>query len=257
MKILLISDIHANLDGLDAVLDAETSKCRGVICLGDITGYGPDPEECVRLVRSLHSVFETCVILGGNHDAVLSGKLPLEWFNGHAQSSVAFTSRALSPESLEWLSALPSTVSVSPGVFASHGSPLEPLTGYLWGTEETTSALSWLADRDLRLCFCGHTHEAAVFSGMAKNRIRYPVPGEVVDVAGDAGVALIINPGSTGFLRSFNGARTADMPGDTLPVSESSFPAYYAVWDTMENTVAFRAARYNRRPVEDRIDAKM
>ena len=44
MKILLISDIHANLDGLEAVLDAETSKCRGVICLGDITGYGPDPE---------------------------------------------------------------------------------------------------------------------------------------------------------------------------------------------------------------------
>jgi hypothetical protein len=146
---------------------------------------------------------------------------------------------------------------VSAGVFASHGSPLEPLTGYLWGTAETTAALSWLGKRDLRLCFCGHTHEAAVFSGMPKNRIMYPVPGEVVDVAGDARIARIINPGSTGFPRSFNGARTADMPGDALPVSESSFPAYYAVWDTMENTVTFRDARYDRRPVEDRIDAKM
>jgi len=254
MKILLISDIHANLDGLDAVLDAETSKCRGVICLGDITGYGPDPEECVHIIRSLPSVFDSCVVLGGNHDAVLSGKLPLEWFNGHAQSSVAFTSRALSPLSLEWLSSLPSTASVGSGVFASHGSPLEPLTGYLWGTEETSSAFSWLADRDLRLCFCGHTHEAAVFSPALKSRIRYPEPGTVIGVAAGS---LIINPGSIGFPRSFNGARTADMSGDTLPVSESSFPAYYAVWDTMENTVAFRDARYDRRPVEDRIDAKM
>jgi len=269
MKILLISDIHANLDALNAVLDAESSKCRGVICLGDITGYGPDPEECVRIIRNLSSIFEMCVVLGGNHDAVLSGKLPLEWFNGHAQSSVAFTNRALSPESLEWLASLPSTASVSPGVFASHGSPLEPLTGYLWGTAETSSALSWLADRDLYLCFCGHTHEAAVFSETAQKRIRYPVPGEVIRVAGGAtpavdraasvspGVPLIINPGSTGFPRSYNGARTADMSGDTLPISESSFPAYYSVWDTMENTVTFRDARYDRRSVEDRIDAKM
>ena len=263
MKILLISDIHANLDGLNAVLDAEISKCRGVICLGDITGYGPDPEECVRLVRDLPSIFETCVVLGGNHDAVLSGKLPLEWFNGHAQSSVAFTSRALSPESLEWLSALASTASFSPGVFASHGSPLEPLTGYLWGTEETSAAFSWLAERDLSLSFCGHTHEAAVFSKTSKNRIRYPEPGEVICVGGDRADSVgscapqIINPGSTGFPRSFNDMRTADIPVDTLPVSKSSFPAYYAVWDTMENTVTFRAARYDRRAVEDRIDAKM
>ena len=257
MKILLISDIHANLDGLNAVLDAEASKCRGVICLGDITGYGPDPEECVRLARNFPSLFETCVILGGNHDAVLSGKLPLEWFNGHAQSSVGFTKRALSPESLEWLSSLPSTASVSPGVFASHGSPLEPLTGYLWGSRETSRALSWLADRDLFLCFCGHTHEAAAYSPAPGIRIRNPVPGEVLRVGDRAESPLIINPGSTGFPRSFNGARTEDMSGDTVPVSESSFPAYYAVWDTMANTVSFNDARYDRRSVEDRIDAKI
>lgn len=255
MKILVVSDIHANIDALEAVFAAEARSCTGLFCLGDITGYGPDPEECVRAVRRAASTFEPYIVLAGNHDAAVSDRIPSEWFNKGAQFSVAYAKKTLSAEAKEWLEGLPSSIDYSKSTVLSHGSPVEPLTGYLFGGMETILALSWLADRDGTLCFCGHTHEASVFSGWTKeraaNRTRAPSPGTVVSVAHGP---IIVNPGSTGFPRAFNGGRTADMPGESLAISESSFPAYYAVWDTEEKTVTFRDVRYDRRPLEDRID---
>lgn len=255
MKILVVSDIHANLDAIEAVFDAEAGRCAGLFCLGDITGYGPDPEECVRAIRRAEATFDPYLVLSGNHDAAISDKIPSEWFNKGAQFSVAYAKKTLSSEAKEWLDSLPPTRDYSKATYLSHGSPVEPLTGYLWGGMETVLALSWLADRDATLCFCGHTHEASVFSGWTgerpSDRVRQPSPGTVVSVSHGP---IIVNPGSTGFPRAFNGARTADMPGDSLPISEMSFPAYYAVWDTEEKTVTFRDVRYDRRLVEDRID---
>lgn len=255
MKILVVSDIHANLDAIEAVLDRGAPSCEGFVCLGDITGYGPDPEECVRLVRSLESSFDPCRIIAGNHDAALSGKIPAEWFNKGAQFTLKYSKKALSSPSLEWLSRLSPSMDFSPSVHLSHGSPVEPLTGYLWGGLETVIALSWIADREQSLCFCGHTHEASIFSAREgeslADHIRYPEPGTLVSVASGP---VIVNPGSTGFPRSFNGGRTPDMEGSSEPITEACFPAYYAVWDTEGNTVEFRDVRYDRRPVEDRID---
>ncbi len=255
MKILVISDIHANLDALNAVLNSVGDSCAGLFCLGDVTGYGPDAESCVGAVRALSASFSPCVVLSGNHDAALSGKLPKGWFNKGAQFSVDYTKRSLSRESLDWLASLPAQVDYSSTVVLSHGSPVEPLTGYLWGGYETILALSWIADRSGRICFCGHTHEAAAFSGYwgeaTARRVRFPAPGET---ASSSRGPIIVNPGSVGFPRSFNGGRTADMPGDSAPIDAASYPAYFAIWDTESESVEFREVRYDRRPLEDRID---
>ena len=93
MKILVVSDIHANLDAIEAVFGAEAGTCTGLFCLGDITGYGPDPEECVRAVRRARSTFDPYIVLSGNHDAAISDKIPAEWFNKGAQFSVAYAKK--------------------------------------------------------------------------------------------------------------------------------------------------------------------
>jgi predicted phosphodiesterase len=257
MKILVVSDIHANRDALNAVLDSASSRCAGFLSLGDVTGYGPDPEECVRLLMDIGKSFDTFWLLSGNHEAALSGKIPASWFNLHAQLSVEHARSVLSPEASAWLDSLPSTASVADRVLASHASPLEPLTGYLWGGSETKLALSFLAKQKISLCFCGHTHEAAAFGKEIRRGSSYPAPGERIIAGGKS--PLIINPGSVGFPRSFNGGHIAgdpvdpNYPGVGEPISVESFPAYYAIWDTADNGVLFCDARYDRGPMEARL----
>lgn len=269
MKILVVSDIHATLDALEAVLSAEAGLCEGLFCLGDTIGYGPDPGECVAAIHAAERSFSATVILGGNHEAGLAGRLPLDWFNDHARRSVRHARSVLSPEDVAWLSGLPSSVRFNSGVVLSHGSPVSPTTGYLFGGSETDDALSYLEEVGARLCFCGHTHDASAFGALPSGFTRFPHPGATLRLGGDdaprgesapawpSPAAVILNPGSVGFPRSFNGGRTEDMPGDSEPISERSFPAYYAVWDTegMEaaGMVSFREVRYDRRPVERRI----
>jgi len=250
MKKLLISDIHANPEALEAVLVSSRGLYEGIVCLGDITGYGPDPEMCIGKLRALQADLESCVILGGNHDAVLHGAIPLEWFNKQAHSSIKRMRKTLSAESLEWLATLPSYVDLGGKALAVHGAPEEPVTGYLFGGMETLSALSYMAEHSFDVCFCGHTHSAAVFVRGWKDNARAPAPGETVSLEN---APVIVNPGSTGFPRSFNGGRTADMEGEGEPISLVSYPAYYALWDTDARSVTFLEARYDRTPVEARL----
>ena len=274
MKILVVSDIHATLDALEAVLSVESGRCEGLFCLGDTIGYGPDPSECVAAIRAAERSFGTAIILGGNHEAGLAGRLPMDWFNDHARRSVRHARSVLSPEDIAWLSGLSSSARFNAKVALSHGSPIAAVTGYLFGGPETDEALSYLDETGARLCFCGHTHDASAFGAIPPGFPRFPPPGEILRIGGDSASrvadprdapshaspsydAVILNPGSVGFPRSFNGGRTEDMPGDSEPISERSFPAYYAVWDTegteAGGTVSFREVRYDRRPVERRI----
>lgn len=241
MKILVLSDIHANFPALKAVLDQENSFF-GLLCLGDITGYGCDPQACVSKIQELDRDLEFSRVLSGNHDALLSYKIARSWFNAHALKTLPATIDALDSNSLDWLSSLPDSASVSQTVYASHGSPLQPLTGYLWGGFETMSAFSWMEKRDISICFSGHTHEAACFTEGIPVGVLNPSPGNVINLDGKR---KIINPGSVGFPRSFNGLLA-------VPRLES-WPAYYALWDTETGDVMFKAAYYNRREFEDRL----
>ncbi len=241
MKILLVSDIHANLPALQAVLDG-AGFFSGLVCLGDTTGYGPDAASCLAELRNLEKTLEFSAILSGNHDALLSGHLSSSWFNPHALRGVKDTARTLDQDAKRWVSGLPSSKKIFPEVYASHGSPLEPLTGYLWGGIETAEVFKWMEAEKLTLCFCGHTHEAAVFSDYLPPGVLHPVPGRVVKADGER---KIVNPGSVGFPRSFNGLTE-------VPALES-WPAYYALWDTESQEVEFREAVYDRRGVESRM----
>lgn len=247
MKILVVSDIHANLDALEAVLSGAASGCGAFICLGDTTGYGPDSEACVRAVREALAAFARGMVLMGNHDAALFGLIPAGWFNAGARESVERVKKSLSPESLEWLSSLPSDAAWSDSVYLSHGSPVEPLTGYLWGGMETMVALSWLSERGSSLGLVGHTHGAAFFSGVRsedpRSRVRFPAPG---DTASFAEGPVVANPGSVGFPRAFNGGQDS--------ISAKSYPAYFAVLDDEAMTVEYREVRYDRRAVERRLE---
>ncbi len=250
MKILVVSDIHANIEALSAVLGAEEGNYSGFLFLGDVTGYGPDPEACIERLRGLRDSANPCFFLGGNHDAALVGKVPLEWFNNLARKSVEKTEKLLAPESLEWLSSLPASLEIFPGVWAAHASPMKPLTEYIRGGDETGIALHYLAANQITICFHGHTHEAAVFSMNRAHPIVFPATNEEVSFEG---YPLLVNPGSVGFPRAFNGGRR---PGFKLPggkISAASYPAYYCMWDTVTTEIVFREARYDRRPVEKKI----
>lgn len=242
MKILVLSDIHANFSALTAVLNQEQSFA-GLVCLGDITGYGCDPKECVIEIQKLVRDVEFSLVLCGNHDALLSHRIARSWFNAHALKSLPATRSALDSNAIDWISALPDAASISSSVYASHGSPLDPLTGYLWGGFETMSAFSWMERRDVSVCFTGHTHEAVCFVEGIPVDILTPEPGTEIELEGKR---KIINPGSIGFPRSFNGL--------TAIPELRSWPAYYALWDTSKGVVTFKAAQYDRRDFEKRLD---
>lgn len=242
----MVSDIHANLDGLNAVLKASSGQWSGFLCLGDITGYGTEPGACIDLLQELAETAEFCQILAGNHDAVLSGRIPESWFNEGVLPSIEYTKENLSSDRLDWLAGLPSLARISvpddpDSVLAVHGSPAEPLSGYLWGGLETEPALSYLADEKISLCFAGHTHEVGVFSASWTDLVRFPAPGETVCFRD---FPVIVNPGSTGFPRTYNGTKEVIM---------KSYPALYAIWDTCRHSVSFFEARYDRRAFEKRL----
>lgn len=243
MKILVVSDIHANLDALDAVLAAAGDGTEGFLCLGDLTGYGPDPEGACGRVQAYARSLRHSVILKGNHDAALTGELETTWFSDTARSSVVLTARVVSPETRAYLASLPSLAPLpwDSRVLACHGSPVESLTGYLFGGEETSRALDGLRRDGYRALFCGHTHESAVYGlpeGTVLPRSAYAVSLQ--------GPVVIINPGSVGFPRAFNGEPVEDY---------TRWPAYYCVWDTDRDEVEFREARYDFSRVVDRMRA--
>lgn len=283
MKIVVVSDIHANLEAFRAVLDAERGF-DGFLCLGDITGYGTEPAECVELARSVARKAAWSLVLAGNHDAVLTGKLSESWFNGAVLPSIAYTRSRLSMHELDWLASLPSSADVilprasemgaparrlplphlfrkgSLAAIAAHGDPAAPLTGYLWGGTETASAYAAMERRGVGLCFVGHSHESSAFSRGGLGSVS---AGGVLSIGENEPV--IVNPGSVGFPRDFGllarvvgDPSSISSPGtdgllEPEPLSLERYPAYYAVWDSETGTVTFRNARYDRSDFERRV----
>lgn len=249
---LVVSDIHANLDALEAVLSAAGGLWEGLLCLGDITGYGPDPEECVGVVRDLADRTRYGFVLAGNHDAALGGGVSLSWFGDHARSSVLRTADAVSAGTKAWLAGLPSSLMI-PGdispvrTLAVHASPDELLTGYLFGGDETALALETLERQSIVSCLCGHTHVptlyrtgAAFRPGASNCTANAAEPGTEVDLRAGP---VIVNPGSVGLPRFSLGN----------PHDESAWPSRYALWDTDTGIFTFKEVVYDRRPATARL----
>ncbi len=154
MRCAVISDIHANLAALDAVLADLGEQAEAIWCLGDVVGYGPDPNECVaRLVE------RGVVSIAGNHDWACLGKLDLDDFNPDARQACLWTAEHLSDESRAFLEGLPVS-RVLADITLVHGSPRAPIWEYLMSAE---TALENLAFFETRICLVGHTHVPLAF----------------------------------------------------------------------------------------------
>jgi predicted phosphodiesterase len=153
MRYLIISDIHANLPALEAVL-ADAVPFERIWCLGDITGYGPYPNECIARLRQF-----PLTSLAGNHDWAIIGKLDLGYFNREARAACVWTRNALTPDSLAFLESLPS-LTVEAGYTLAHGSPGQPIEEYIL---DPLSAAQNFANFKTRVCLVGHTHWPVAF----------------------------------------------------------------------------------------------
>jgi len=218
MKTLVISDIHANLSALDAVLN-DAGEFDAVWCLGDVVGYGPDPNECIERLQELP---HRC--LAGNHDWAVLGRLALEDFNADAQRACLWTREQLTPASLRYLESLEERI-VEGDFTLVHGSPRHPIWEYII---YLSNARANFAHFDTPYCFIGHTHVPVIFRDRGSEVDIRPIELGVPLALGQE--RLIINPGSVGQPR------------------DGDFRASYVILDVEAGTIEYRRVPY---PVEE------
>src|SRR5467141_9774 len=155
MRILVLSDLHSNATALDAVLDAAKGRWDLPVCLGDVVGYGPDPNEVAERLRELGAQ-----TIRGNHDKAVTGLMPTDDFNPVAKAAVDWTRAELKPDHLAWLSALPRGPLATDGVVLVHGA-FQDEDEYVFTPAQ---ALDGLLDSTAAVTFFGHTHHQGGFS---------------------------------------------------------------------------------------------
>jgi predicted phosphodiesterase len=186
VRVAVLSDIHANLVALDAVLDA-IGQVDAVWHLGDVVGYGPDPDGVVARLRSIGAIG-----VRGNHDAAALGGDEIEWFNPDARAAMEWTRRAISAETRAWLDAQPLTRTEGDFTLV-HGSPRDPVWEYV---TSVPVARANIASLSTRYGLHGHTHVPIAFRE-DDGRIDVISPGPRSELALDH-ASLLFNPGSVG-----------------------------------------------------------
>ncbi|HEX7078706.1 MAG TPA: metallophosphoesterase family protein [Candidatus Eisenbacteria bacterium] len=187
MTTVLLSDIHANLEAFQAVLqDVDGRRPDRVICLGDVVGYGASPNECLDLVR------ERCdVVLLGNHDAAASGGPEVSRFNIYARVAAEWTAKTLTREHREFLQKLPLTATEG-GCYCVHASPATPRDWeYLLDRFDAEPQFAYFTEP---VCFIGHTHQPAAFMADPGGTRQIAVSGLRLDPKR----RYILNVGSVG-----------------------------------------------------------
>jgi predicted phosphodiesterase len=191
MRYAIVSDIHSNLAAFDAVL--RDVEARGGVdriwCLGDIIGYGPDPNECIDLLRQHDHV---CV--AGNHDLCSIGAVDSSDFNSDAADACAWTRDQLSAQAVDYVAALPTRI-VEGDFTLAHGSPRQPIWEYLISTYGARISFEYF---DTKYCLVGHSHVPLMFrfhesTGECTSH-ELPIDTDI----GLKDSRLIINPGSVG-----------------------------------------------------------
>lgn len=219
MRIAVLSDIHANLAALEAVI-ADMPPVEQTWVLGDIVGYGPQPSEVIETLQGLgaRSVL-------GNHDGAAIGLVQSRYFNPDARAAIEWTAEMLDENSRAYLASLPE-MRVDEPLTAVHGSPRDPMWEYITGSDVAEANIGAF---DTRLCLFGHTHQPVIF---------HDIDGEIETTSGrpgslapiDATTRALINPGSVG------------QPRDGIP------GAAYAIVDVDRSgpaLVEFRRVRYD------------
>jgi len=230
MKVAIVSDIHGNRHAFEAVLDAiEESSSQELWCLGDLVGYGAEPDACVELARR-----HGAICLAGNHDLGVCGRLPLEQFSRGAALAAHWTQETISVQTLEYLKALePTYLEESVGMY--HASPRDPIWEYVLSPLQAELCLD---AQQHRVCLIGHSHVALSFSR---------APGETATGqtrSADEQLELgsgewLINPGSVGQ------PRDGDPRAAWLELDDEAWTAVYrrTEYDIQGAAAAIRAAR--------------
>jgi predicted phosphodiesterase len=218
MKIAVVSDIHGNRHAFEAVLDAITAtECREMWCLGDLVGYGAEPDACVELARR-----HAAICLAGNHDMGVRGDLPLEEFSRGAALAARWTQSEINEQTLEFLNSLePLNVEESVGMY--HASPRDPVWEYVLSPLQAELCLDVQAHR---VCMVGHSHVALSFTRPEGEPASGETRGDGEELDLSEGEWLI-NPGSVG------------QPRDGDP------RAAWAELDTDKWTVGYRRTEYD------------
>ena len=231
MRYLIVSDIHANLEALEATLAEAAGSYDRALVLGDLVGYGADPNAVIERVRALPGA----VLIRGNHDKVGAGLEDVEGFNHLARFAIQWTAAALTRENHEWLIKLTQgPVTVDEGVEICHGTPFDEDV-YVF---DDLDALRAIRAARRPLCLFGHTHVPAIYSlGTNAELSMTPVTRvSPFDVAIDQG-RYLINVGAVGQPRD----------GDAR--------AAFGFYDTDKKTVTLMRATYDVATAQAKIVA--
>ena len=217
MRYALISDIHGNIEALDAVLkDIKGAKVDEVICLGDLVGYGANPNECVAATREA-----AAAVVAGNHDWAAVGKLGLDYFNAAARIAAEWTGDVLTEENRDYLAGLPLTATAGERILLVHSSPAAPDEwNYVFHPGQAARGFSAFSEP---VCFIGHTHQPAVFTDGG----GFHLGRSLGEFRMGGGTRYIVNVGSVG------------QPRDGNP------KAAYCVYDSDKMTLNLRRAKYD------------
>jgi len=228
VRYLILSDIHANLPALEAVL-LDAPPYDEVWCLGDLVGYGPNPNECIERVQELPHIS-----LAGNHDWAVLGKLDLSSFNLDARIANMWAQTELTPEAREYLSELPVQMERD-GICIVHASPREPVWEYVLDVDVAYSNFAYFPTA---ICLLGHSHIPLVFTlDEQRRRCEATIP-PLFEPLPIGSRRMILNPGSVG------------QPRDGDP------RASYAILDTDNATWELRRVTYPVEIVQERMRAR-
>lgn len=230
MRYLILSDIHGNLDALEAVLAyAEGQRVEGTLILGDLVGYGASPRQVIERIRDLRPA---PLLVRGNHDKVVAGLERSFRFHAEAREAVLWTATQLDQEQRDWLAALPAGPVPGPeGSVLCHGSPLDE-DDYLLSVFDAFGAF----DRHPgRLVFFGHSHVACAFVLADEEVEGWLVEGESHAMDLVPGCRYLVNPGSVG------------QPRDRDP------RACCLIWDSFDRRIEWRRVDYDVASARARI----
>ncbi len=215
MRYAVIGDIHGNLEALQAVLeDVDEQGVDEILCVGDVVGYGADPEACLELVAERSSA-----LVSGNHDCAAAGESSLEYFNPYARRALQWTAEQLSPDAQQALANLPLTAQMD-GFALVHSSFFAPERfDYIFAPSQ--ARVSFLK-QEAPLAFFGHTHLPVAF--FDADPVTYSLGPEI---ALDPETKALVNVGSVGQPR------------------DEDARACYAIYDSERHLVSLRRVTYN------------
>jgi diadenosine tetraphosphatase ApaH/serine/threonine PP2A family protein phosphatase len=229
MRIAIFSDVHANLEALQAVLNEfQKTQIDCYVCLGDIVGYGANPNECCQIVRDL-----TDIVVLGNHDAACCGRMSTEWFNSAARAAVEGHQHMLAATHMNWLAQLPYRIELD-DILLCHASPYQQEEFPYILDESDVEAIALRVPARQPLIFVGHTHRGTTFIFRERP-------------------ALYIWEDRRETIRIFPDRRYVFNVGSVGQPRDGDWRASYAIVDTERRTFELRRAEYDVDTASEKI----